>query len=112
MLGSSLKKVFPVPDDASFDALLKALDELDRKAGRDGVRGTRGRAGVSVERESLRLIAGLDGHSSSRVPVRSCPGRRIACANLARTCGRVTGRLPGLSPGGGTSLHAGALGTL
>jgi hypothetical protein len=27
MLGSSLKQVFPIPDDEKFDYLLKALDE-------------------------------------------------------------------------------------
>ena len=35
MLGSSLKKVFPVPDDGRFDALLEALDHLDQEGGRD-----------------------------------------------------------------------------
>ncbi|WP_126173726.1 hypothetical protein [Altericroceibacterium xinjiangense] len=31
MLGSSLKKVFPIPEDGRFDALLQALDEEDRE---------------------------------------------------------------------------------
>jgi hypothetical protein len=29
MLGTSLKRVFPIADDSSFEDLLQALDELD-----------------------------------------------------------------------------------
>ena len=36
MLGSSLKKVFPLPEDGRFDQLLEALDRLDRKDGHEG----------------------------------------------------------------------------
>ena len=31
VLGTSLKQVFPIADDDRFDALLKALDEVERE---------------------------------------------------------------------------------
>ena len=33
MLGGSLKKVFPLPEDGRFDQLLEALDHMDGKGG-------------------------------------------------------------------------------
>jgi len=34
MLGTSLKRVFPLADDDAFDDLLRALDRIDRRPNR------------------------------------------------------------------------------